>query len=99
MLIGLDFCENITRTNWDTNQPLEDIYNPQQDISNYELLIALEENTEICRKLTALLEQNNFHTEFLYEKKKVDLTTAQMTKNFGLSVLSNIVGDVMSPKK
>lgn len=53
----------------------------------------LDENTEINKKLYAMLSENNEQTKFLYETKKVDLTGAQMAKNFGLGVFQNIIGN------
>lgn len=84
MQIGKNFLGSISKTSLEINNEL--------------LYQAIFENTCICKKLHDMLEQNCSQTEYLYDKKKVDLSTTQMTKNFGLSVLSNIVGDMLTRK-
>lgn len=61
-------------------------------VTNF-LRTEMEENTELCRKLYTMLSHNNEQTNFLYDRKRVDLTGEQLAKNFGLGILQNVIGN------
>lgn len=60
------------------------------------LTAALEKNTAMTAELLKELRRNNYCTEYIFDKIKVNLSTEQQWKNFWLGVLSSMAGDVIA---
>lgn len=65
----------------------------ENNVTNEEILAALEENTEINKELLKLLKQNNIHTKEIYEYTTVQLSTEQQIKDFGINIAANLIGN------